>query len=160
LSARSQSRRVSQETSQKRQKASELHRERPADAEMDGDRRQRAVAPVGARLPADPPDVAPAGFASRRRVHGSCPTCAAIAIARNRLPAPTMRWSIPGKNSVVSAFFRCPKRPGRGRRHDVLFDAPQAWDVAGGEAGRQPLFSRLVVREPEMHDPVPVDGVR
>jgi hypothetical protein len=127
---------------------------------MDGDRRQRAVAPVAARLPPDPPDVAPAGFAFRRRVHGSCPTCAAIAIARNRLPAPTMRWSIPGKNSVVSAFFRCPKRPGRGRRHDVLFDAPQAWDVSGGDAERQPRFSRLVGGEPEMHDPVPFDGVR
>jgi hypothetical protein len=106
LSARSQSRRVSQETSQKRQKASELRRERPADAEMDGDR-QRAAAPVAARLPADPPDVAPAGFAFRRRVHGSCPTCAAIAIARNPLPAPTMR-SIPGKNSVMSAFCLLP----------------------------------------------------
>jgi hypothetical protein len=60
----------------------------------------------------------------------------------------------------MSALFRRPKRPGRGRRHDVLFDAPHAWDVSGGDTERQPLFSRLVVREPEMHDPVPVDDVR
>ena len=55
----------------------------------------------------------------------------------------------------VSAFCWLP-----GLRNDVLFDAPHSRDVFGGDAERQPLLARLLVGEPEMHDPVPHDDVR
>jgi hypothetical protein len=59
-----------------------------------------------------------------------------------------------GRNQSCLPSFRCPERPQGRRRHDVLFYAPHAGDVFGGDAECRPLLPRLVVGEPEMNDPV------
>ena len=51
-------------------------------------------------------------------------------------------------------------KTGSDGRDDVLFDAPNASDVLGGDAQRPPLLFGLVVKQPEMHDTVPDDDIR